>query len=770
MSAGRHAQLASGGDTRLTGAVVTAPTVTATVGGDLNIASVQDTRRYQSRQQQVSGSLVIGPASSGQLTVAGSRIDADYASVTTVAGLQAGDGGFDVAVAGDTTLTGAAIASTPAAVDADRNRFATGGELTLNDVTNHARYEARAHGVSLGTSISPQGQYQPRGTGMRLGGDSDHQTSVTRAGISGVAGNTGVRTGDAANGVVDRFDADRVQRDISAQVTITQEFSTRAPKAVADYAQQQVAQLDARLAQTTDPAQRAALVAERERWQDGGRYRVALHAAVGGLAGGVGGAAGAAGSATLVPQFAAALEKTDLPASVKRGLLASAGTLVGAAAGGNTGAAAALGETANNFLSHAEAREREAARQQLQQCADDACRQQARQTIERLNAIDQWRDRQINDACRTPASALCRGWQATLAEVAQSYRQTYVARDDPTQGVAGERRQVVEQDYLYRRRVEDPFAFGVAKGLMKLTPPALVAGVGVGTYALTTAIMDVGATEAAIAIARGLADLPGELRARLNSADPTVQGEALVDTLSLVGVSGVIAGKLQQSGSKAVVVALEAQARLDAEVRAIAKARIENNVYRDSSRADPGKPVYSPTGPWTPAAQLSISDANRLLERSLPAGVQRIAVESADGLNVKVLKDKPHFTPPYVPGTQAVTIETTTATHFVRYYVQNPQSSKQVGEWMMRAEDVATLSPEQVASKFSLPQVPTHRGDVVVPAGNRLRVTIANDINIWADRSLGGNGGGGGVQFELLTAPKDIGEFKTWFMNERLLK
>jgi hypothetical protein len=62
-------------------------------------------------------------------------------------------------------------------------------------------------------------------------------------------------------------------------------------------------------------------------------------------------------------------------------------------------------------------------------------------------------------------------------------------------------------------------------------------------------------------------------------------------------------------------------------------------------------------------------------------------------------------------------------------------------------------------------QVPTHITDVRVPETRILRVTVANDINIYPNRSIGGNGGGGGVQFEILDQVKD-----TWFFNQRRLK
>ncbi len=200
----------------------------------------------------------------------------------------------------------------------------------------------------------------------------------------------------------------------------------------------------------TDPQKLAELQQQINDWADGGRYRVALHTVVGGLAGGVAGAAGAGTSAAVVPQLAEVINRADLPASVKSVLIASTGTVIGAAIGGQQGAAAALSETTNNFLSHPEARQRAAAGERLLQCQDDACRQQARQETSRLDALDRWRDQQIADACRSPASNLCKGWYVAMAEAKQSYRD-YAARDDVTQSVAAERRQVNEQEFLYRQ-------------------------------------------------------------------------------------------------------------------------------------------------------------------------------------------------------------------------------------------------------------------------------------------------------------------------------
>lgn len=58
--------------------------------------------------------------------------------------------------------------------------------------------------------------------------------------------------------------------------------------------------------------------------------------------------------------------------------------------------------------------------------------------------------------------------------------------------------------------------------------------------------------------------------------------------------------------------------------------------------------------------------------------------------------------------------------------------------------------------------------DVTVPAGNTLRVSVANDVQI--KQGLGGNGGGGGVQFEVTSRPALDAEFESWFKNPRSLK
>jgi filamentous hemagglutinin len=227
ITAGREVALSSGSDTQLNGAVVTAPKVSATVGGDLAIASLQDTSTYRNKQQSVGGSITFGPKVTGSVNVANSNIKSDYASVDQQAGIRAGDNGFQVNVQGDTTLTGGAITSTDKATKENKNSFTTGGQLTTSDINNQANYQADSVGVNLGVGVSPLGKYIPGGTSAGIGSDSGKSSSTTRAGISDIAGDKTART-DANNSnqantsvaLAKIFDADKVQKEINAQVAI----------------------------------------------------------------------------------------------------------------------------------------------------------------------------------------------------------------------------------------------------------------------------------------------------------------------------------------------------------------------------------------------------------------------------------------------------------------------------------------------------------------------------------------------------------------------
>lgn len=240
-TAGETLTLQSGGDTTLKGAVAQSEQVVAKVGGDLSIASLQDQSSYDSKQKSAGFSVSVGYGKvSGSVSLAQSKVKSDYASVAEQSGFKAGDEGFQVKVEGDTTLKGAVIASSQRALDEDRNEFETGGALSTEVIQNHAEYEAKSASVNIGSSVSFDGALKPGGTGVGFGKDGDSAESTTKAGISGVAGNTDVRTGDAESGIARIFDAEKVQKEIEAQTRITQLFGQQASKAVGDYAASQL--------------------------------------------------------------------------------------------------------------------------------------------------------------------------------------------------------------------------------------------------------------------------------------------------------------------------------------------------------------------------------------------------------------------------------------------------------------------------------------------------------------------------------------------------
>ena len=335
IEAGKQILIKSGGDTNLRGAVVAANTVKADVGGDLTIESLQDTSHYRESNKQVGGSVTFGPAPGASVSASASKINSDYASVSEQSGIRAGDGGFQVNVKGKTELTGGAITSTDKAVQENKNSFNSAGGLSTSDVQNTASYDASASGFTVGVGSSLGS------SGAGVGSDNGNASSTTQAAISGVAGNAEARTGDSEVGITPIFDKDKVKAEVGAQVAITTAFTQQAVPAAARFADDRAIAL-----------RREGKEDEARKWDEGGEYRVAMHAGIGLLAGGIGGAAGAATSAAAVPVIGEQIASLNLPEPVRQGLTQVVGAAVGGAVGGTAGAASAQTQTALNYVSH----------------------------------------------------------------------------------------------------------------------------------------------------------------------------------------------------------------------------------------------------------------------------------------------------------------------------------------------------------------------------------------------------------------------------------
>ncbi|PPU83914.1 filamentous hemagglutinin [Xanthomonas sacchari] len=426
VAAGNNATIISGNDTTLKGAQVSADKVIADVGGNLNIESLQDTSTYASKDKSIGGSVTFGMGFSASASYSSNKVNGDYASVTEQSGIQAGKGGFDITVDGNTDLKGAVIASSQDAIDQGKNRLST-GTLTYSDIANTSSYDAKgislSGGYSVGTgdekSKGSEGQtpsttnngsnwsWQNYNTGANgsaagYGHESGDAQSTTHSGISGGAlvitdeagqqTKTGksvadalaglkrdVVTGDDANGLTKQWDGQKLQEQVAAQAQITATFGQQATHVIGDYAEKKMteaADLRRQANDTTDPDQKAQLTALADQlesqWGDNGSLRVLAHTVVGGLTGGLEGATGAAAGTLAAPAVATALREAGVTGPLADTLTALASTAAGAMAGGTAGAATASNEVVNNYLSHPQ---RDEKARELSKCTTEECRE-----------------------------------------------------------------------------------------------------------------------------------------------------------------------------------------------------------------------------------------------------------------------------------------------------------------------------------------------------------------------------------------------------------
>jgi filamentous hemagglutinin len=370
--------------------VVSANQISANVGGNLVITSKQDMRAYQSSEQSrgIGAVVPIGAGAYGGSTSSSkTNIVSEYANVTEQSAIRAGDGGFNVNVAGNTTLKGGAITSTQKAVDTKSNSFISSGTVSLINADNNAHFQADS--VSISAGMTGAGEVTQPLNSVGIGSKLGNVDNTTLAAITGVAGNLHARTGDAQTGIPKIFNAFSVKADVQSQVTITSEFGKQASKAVGDYA-------DSKLRDAIAQGNQAII----DDWKEGGTARLSLHALVGGLTGNLSGAAGAVASQSFVPIVGNALNSIDIPIEVKQAIVLAAGTTVGSAIGGTAGAASSYNATSNNYLTHAEDMQRNALRkaQNANNC-DKTCEED----LTLLDAIDESRDSEIQNVI-----SLCR--------------------------------------------------------------------------------------------------------------------------------------------------------------------------------------------------------------------------------------------------------------------------------------------------------------------------------------------------------------------------
>ncbi|MDT6962782.1 hemagglutinin repeat-containing protein [Cupriavidus sp. SZY C1] len=362
--------IVSGGDTNILGGVVSGGKVAANIGGNLTIASRQDTEETKARQQSMGGGLSFsqGGGLSGSFSASKGKADGSYANVAEQSGIRAGDGGFDVQVKGNTDLQGAVIAST---ADREKNKLTT-GTLSWSDIENKSDFKGTSFGVAGGFTFGPKAKDEKSGqtAGKNTGGISPmipQSESGSQRGLaqSGVAEGTlqitdqgnqqqdvatlNRDTTDTNSGVGKGPDLKNLLNKQADMMSAAQAAGEAVAKSVGDIAGSKLKdaaaeQKKAQQAFDADPSEenRAGLAkatADVEGWKEGGDYRAALHAAGGAMIAGLGGGnalAGAVGAGA---------------SSLAAGKLASLGQSVAEGVGsGNAGLDEAIGNLAANVL------------------------------------------------------------------------------------------------------------------------------------------------------------------------------------------------------------------------------------------------------------------------------------------------------------------------------------------------------------------------------------------------------------------------------------
>ncbi|MDM0087151.1 MULTISPECIES: hemagglutinin repeat-containing protein [unclassified Variovorax] len=610
----------SGGDTNLRGAQLTADRVKADIGGNLNIESLQDRTDYRSQQSSggIDVSICVPPICYGQTVTANvnyakQAVDHNYQSATGQSGIAAGAGGFDITVKGNTDLKGGAITST---APIDKNSFTT-GSLTTSDLVNRQNTHASSESMSLsyGSATSVASDLARSATNTALGnlnsgkglpGDKN-ETSQTQSVISPAH----VKITGTGNAEVDARSAENV-------AVLTARDATTANGALMNNLTLQQAQDIPRKQQEAQAHQQAAQlvgsvitnvigdVSAKAGWKEGSAEKIALHGLAGIVQAKLGDGSVAAGATVgmlneaLLPMMEDYLKGQGISRYNPDGspnvefneLLTAGSTLLGAAVGaasGNAGMGAVVANnaTVNNYLKHADV-DRLAKR--IQDCGNDqGCKDKAMDEAYRvstLNDIELLNCKSSNN-CDALKAEYREGYRAIEDLMGAGMKPEDVGRilnlESNAQAII---RNGLDQRQCTTQACQDnaDYLMGIGKGLSKITPAALVSGTGVAAYELTTALMNTGLTDTAVAVLQGIKGLPESLLVHLNSDDPKVRGEALVDALAIGGVATAVVAKMGQAGAGALVRRAVAKAEAAADAQVIASRMREVAIHVDDAR------------------------------------------------------------------------------------------------------------------------------------------------------------------------------------------
>ena len=349
---GKQVNTVSGNDTEIIGSKVIGDSVTAKVGHDLKIESLQDTNDYHKISKNKGISVSYGMSGPVRVGFDNSRgtTDSHYASVTDQAGIYAGDGGYNVQVNNATTLTGGIIKGS---TDKSKNKLSS-NSLTMNDIHNEASYSAKTSGYSLSTTKrsknNPIGITGSPKMGIPVKGNSKSTThSAISEGIIEIAKKESLEkinhdTEQALNKLAPIFDKKTVEEK---QILLTK-ISNHGYKLIGDISTHQQTQLLNQIIEAkrkNDKAKAESLLKEYNKWGENGVYRLLLHSGFGAFIAKTSGNSGFNG-------FNAASANIFLNNTKNKDLGKIFSLIIGKAVGNDVGAAVSSIAREKNWLEH----------------------------------------------------------------------------------------------------------------------------------------------------------------------------------------------------------------------------------------------------------------------------------------------------------------------------------------------------------------------------------------------------------------------------------
>ena len=370
-----NVSIESGSNTNLIGSTVSGQGVTAKVGNNLNVESLQDSRTYHETSKNkgisISGANFISQPTINGVNVKG-NIDSTYKSVTDQSGIHAGNDGVNITVGNTTTLKGATITSkaTP-----EKNKIST-KSLVMEDLHNEASYKAKKSGIAMNTSgLTAKGilgKINPLGLSPVVSIPvSDEAQSTTKSAISDailveVEGKTLTTinrdTEHALNSIKPIFD----KANVKERMEYVNAVSDEGFKLIGDIAMKQAQKYEEKAVNTSDETLKKRYQKEADKWKDGGIYKVALHGGFGAVVSNMAGGSSLEGftvaSANEVMVGAIAKELATHPNSTvdvngkyvdNSDVYKIASLVLGKSfVGNNAGSGIASSATENNYLTH----------------------------------------------------------------------------------------------------------------------------------------------------------------------------------------------------------------------------------------------------------------------------------------------------------------------------------------------------------------------------------------------------------------------------------